>query len=126
MRCSTRCPRPRADLADGQRRKIDRLLDAGRRAARAAGCWRSARAGANCASARRRGARTSGRSRCRPSSNDWPGSASPRPGFTDRVDIDLCDYRDVEGRYDAVLSVEMIEAVGYRFWPTYFQTLDRW
>ena len=46
-------------------------------------------------------------------------------GLSDRVDIDLCDYRDVEGRYDAVLSVEMIEAVGYRFWPTYFQTLDR-
>ena len=36
-----------------------------------------------------------------------------------------CDYRDVDGCYDAVVSVEMIEAVGYRFWPTYFQTLDR-
>ena len=46
-------------------------------------------------------------------------------GLSDRVDIDLRDYRDVDGRYDAVLSVEMIEAVGYRFWPTYFQTLDR-
>ena len=45
--------------------------------------------------------------------------------MSDRVDIDLRDYRDVDGRYDAVLSVEMIEAVGYRFWPTYFQTLDR-
>ena len=37
----------------------------------------------------------------------------------------MLDYRDVEGCYDAVVSVEMIEAVGYRFWPTYFQTLDR-
>ncbi|MCW2562680.1 MAG: Cyclopropane-fatty-acyl-phospholipid synthase, partial [Mycobacterium sp.] len=46
-------------------------------------------------------------------------------GLSDRVDIDLCDYRDVYGRYDAVLSVEMIEAVGYRFWPTYFSALDR-
>lgn len=46
-------------------------------------------------------------------------------GFADRVDIDLCDYRDVDGRYDAVLSVEMVEAVGYRFWQTYFQALDR-
>ena len=36
-----------------------------------------------------------------------------------------CDYRDVDGRYDAVVSVEMIEAVGYHFWPTYFTTLDR-
>ena len=48
-------------LADAQRRKIDRLLDVGAGAAPAAGCWRSARAGANCASARPRGARTSGR-----------------------------------------------------------------
>ena len=46
-------------------------------------------------------------------------------GLSDRVEIDLCDYRDVDGRYDAVLSVEMVEAVGYRFWPTYFQALDR-
>ena len=46
-------------------------------------------------------------------------------GLSDRVTIELKDYREVDGRYDAVLSVEMIEAVGYRFWPTYFQTLDR-
>ena len=41
------------------------------------------------------------------------------------MDIELLDYRDVDGCYDAVVSVEMIEAVGYRFWPTYFQTLER-
>src|SRR6185312_15042758 len=46
-------------------------------------------------------------------------------GLADRVDIELLDYRDIDGCYDAVVSVEMIEAVGYRFWPTYFQTLDR-
>ena len=34
-------------------------------------------------------------------------------GLSDRVEIELCDYRDVDGRYDAVISVEMIEAVGY-------------
>jgi cyclopropane-fatty-acyl-phospholipid synthase len=39
--------------------------------------------------------------------------------------VELCDYRDVEGRYDAVVSVEMIEAVGERYWPTYFETVDR-
>ena len=37
----------------------------------------------------------------------------------------MCDYRDVDGCYDAVVSVEMIEAVGYRSWPQYFATLDR-
>ncbi|MGB8649188.1 MAG: cyclopropane-fatty-acyl-phospholipid synthase family protein [Mycobacteriales bacterium] len=46
-------------------------------------------------------------------------------GLSDRVTIDLCDYRDVQGRYDAVVSVEMIEAVGYKYWPDYFATLDR-
>jgi cyclopropane-fatty-acyl-phospholipid synthase len=42
----------------------------------------------------------------------------------DRVDIRVQDYRDVEGRYDAIVSVEMIEAVGEKWWPTYFRTLD--
>jgi cyclopropane-fatty-acyl-phospholipid synthase len=46
-------------------------------------------------------------------------------GFADRVTIELCDYRAVAGEYDAVISVEMIEAVGEAFWPTYFRTIDR-
>jgi len=46
-------------------------------------------------------------------------------GFADRVTIELCDYRAVTGEYDAVISVEMIEAVGEAFWPTYFRTIDR-
>ncbi|MFG3226879.1 class I SAM-dependent methyltransferase [Kitasatospora sp. NPDC048194] len=46
-------------------------------------------------------------------------------GHTDRVQVRLCDYRAAEGRYDAVVSVEMIEAVGRPFWPRYFATLDR-
>jgi cyclopropane-fatty-acyl-phospholipid synthase len=41
------------------------------------------------------------------------------------VDIRVQDYRDVVGIYDAIVSVEMIEAVGERWWPAYFQTLDR-
>ncbi|WP_256106995.1 cyclopropane-fatty-acyl-phospholipid synthase family protein [Streptomyces sp. ODS05-4] len=44
-------------------------------------------------------------------------------GHADRVDVRLCDYREVEGAYDAVVSVEMIEAVGAEFWPAYFATL---
>ena len=46
-------------------------------------------------------------------------------GVGDRVDVQLRDYRDAEGQYDAVVSVEMIEAVGERYWPTYFAALDR-
>ena len=48
-------------------------------------------------------------------------------GFADRVEVELMDYRALgsTGRtYDAVLSVEMIEAVGHEFWGTYFKTID--
>jgi cyclopropane-fatty-acyl-phospholipid synthase len=45
-------------------------------------------------------------------------------GLEDRVSIELCDYREAHGQYDAVVSVEMIEAVGAEFWPVYFRTLD--
>ncbi|MBP7565882.1 MAG: class I SAM-dependent methyltransferase [Burkholderiaceae bacterium] len=44
-------------------------------------------------------------------------------GLADRVDLRLQDYRDVQGRYDRIVSIEMIEAVGEAWWPTYFDTL---
>jgi cyclopropane-fatty-acyl-phospholipid synthase len=46
-------------------------------------------------------------------------------GLSELAQIDLCDYRDIEGCYDAVVSVEMIEAVGYHAWPRYFATLEQ-
>jgi cyclopropane-fatty-acyl-phospholipid synthase len=46
-------------------------------------------------------------------------------GAGERVDIQLRDYREVRGRYDAVVSVEMIEAVGANHWDAYFSTIDR-
>ncbi|WP_198676358.1 SAM-dependent methyltransferase [Kribbella monticola] len=39
--------------------------------------------------------------------------------------VELRDYRETEGQYDAVVSVEMIEAVGEQYWPAYFATIDR-
>ncbi|WP_405060030.1 cyclopropane-fatty-acyl-phospholipid synthase family protein [Kribbella sp. NBC_01505] len=39
------------------------------------------------------------------------------------AEVELCDYRDVAGQYDAIVSVEMIEAVGEQYWPTYFETV---
>ncbi|MGH9000846.1 MAG: class I SAM-dependent methyltransferase [Acidimicrobiia bacterium] len=45
-------------------------------------------------------------------------------GHAGSVTIELCDYRDVEGTYDAVVSVEMIEAVGAPFWGGYFAAVD--
>ncbi len=44
-------------------------------------------------------------------------------GFDAQIDLRLQDYRDVEGQYDNVVSIEMLEAVGERFWPVYFDTL---
>ncbi|MFD4370701.1 class I SAM-dependent methyltransferase [Streptomyces sp. NPDC058486] len=46
-------------------------------------------------------------------------------GVAHRVRVELRDYREVEGRYDSVVSVEMIEAVGAEYWPTYFASLRR-
>ena len=46
-------------------------------------------------------------------------------GVSDRVDARLQDYREIEGKYDAIVSVEMIEAVGEAYWAAYFATLDR-
>ncbi|MCX9154907.1 cyclopropane-fatty-acyl-phospholipid synthase family protein [Niveibacterium sp. 24ML] len=46
-----------------------------------------------------------------------------RVGFADKADFELCDYRDVRGHYDHIVSIEMYEAVGERFWPSYFQQL---
>jgi cyclopropane-fatty-acyl-phospholipid synthase len=43
----------------------------------------------------------------------------------DKVSIQLTDYRDVEGEFDAVASVEMVEAVGQDYWPAYLQTIAR-
>lgn len=44
-------------------------------------------------------------------------------GVADRVDLRLQDYRDVAGRFDRIVSIEMIEAVGEAYWPAYFATL---
>jgi cyclopropane-fatty-acyl-phospholipid synthase len=43
-----------------------------------------------------------------------------KAGLSDRVDIRRQDYRDVEGQFDKVASIEMFEAVGEKYWPAYF------
>jgi cyclopropane-fatty-acyl-phospholipid synthase len=48
-----------------------------------------------------------------------------RAGLADRVSIELCDYREAAGAYDAVASVEMAEAVGQEYWPAYLQSIAR-
>jgi cyclopropane-fatty-acyl-phospholipid synthase len=40
------------------------------------------------------------------------------------ADIRMQDYRDVRGTFDMIVSIEMFEAVGERYWPTYFKMLS--
>ena len=46
-------------------------------------------------------------------------------GLANSSDLRLCDYRDSEGQYDAVASIEMFEAVGESYWPSYFECVAR-
>lgn len=112
------------DLHEAQLRKIDRLLDAagvgaGTRVLEIGTGW-----GELAIRAAARGATV----RSVTLSTEQQALARERiaaAGLAHRVDVELCDYRDVTGTYDAVLSVEMIEAVGWEYWETYFRTLDR-
>ncbi|MGX6510113.1 class I SAM-dependent methyltransferase [Rhodococcus sp. SJ-2] len=111
-------------LETSQHRKIDRLLDAadvraGTRLLEIGTGW-----GELSVRAAKRGATV----RSVTLSTEQQALARRRvaeAGLSDRVQIDLLDYRAVDGEYDAIVSVEMIEAVGYDYWPTYFRSLDR-
>ena len=44
-------------------------------------------------------------------------------GLSDLVEFKLQDYRDETGQYDGIASIEMFEAVGQKYWPSYFKVL---
>lgn len=48
-----------------------------------------------------------------------------RQGLNKMIDIKLMDYRQLQGRYDKIVSIEMIEAVGYKYLDDYFKTIHR-
>ncbi len=53
-------------------------------------------------------------------------SLASADGAAPAVDLRLQDYRDIQdGPYDAICSIEMVEAVGQQYWPTYFQSVNR-
>ena len=72
--------------------------------------------------ARQRGCRVTGITLSR-EQHDFACGRIQELGLNDRIDIRLEDYRDVEGRFDRIASIEMFEAVGERYWPLYFQRL---
>ncbi len=54
---------------------------------------------------------------------DYAVDRMARAGLSDRVEIKLQDYRDERGTYDGIASIEMFEAVGEKYWPTYFNAV---
>ncbi|EYD72496.1 SAM-dependent methyltransferase [Limimaricola hongkongensis] len=54
---------------------------------------------------------------------DYARARIARAGLSERVELQLLDYRDARGQYDGVASIEMFEAVGERYWPVYFDAL---
>lgn len=46
-------------------------------------------------------------------------------GLGDRVSVELCDYRSVQGVYDRIVSIEMLEAVGHQYYGEFFRICDR-
>jgi cyclopropane-fatty-acyl-phospholipid synthase len=112
------------DLAGAQRRKIDRLLD---RAGVGPGC-RLLEIGTGWGELAIRAARRGATVHTVTISREQAELATRRiaeAGLASQVRVELCDYRDVEGQFDAICSVEMIEAVGDRYWDTFFTALDR-
>jgi cyclopropane-fatty-acyl-phospholipid synthase len=57
--------------------------------------------------------------------HDYAKAWIEREGLGDRITLLLEDYRKLEGRYDKLVSIEMIEAVGHAFLPDYFRQLSR-
>jgi cyclopropane-fatty-acyl-phospholipid synthase len=60
-----------------------------------------------------------------PSQLTWAKAVVENVGLSDAVDLRLQDYRDVQGQFDRIVSIEMFEAVGEAYWPDYFATLKR-
>ena len=61
---------------------------------------------------------------------DWAQKRMQREGVAERADLRLQDYRDIgkttrDEPFDAICSIEMVEAVGRAYWPEYFQTVAR-
>jgi cyclopropane-fatty-acyl-phospholipid synthase len=124
-------PEPGGDLAEAQARKIERLLDrtdvrSGSRVLEIGTGW-----GELAIRAAERGALVHSIT-LSTEQKDLAEQRIADAGLSDRVSVELLDYRALVsagsahvGAYDAVLSVEMIEAVGYDFWNEYFGILDQ-
>jgi cyclopropane-fatty-acyl-phospholipid synthase len=55
----------------------------------------------------------------------WAEARLAAAGLAGRTAIELADYRDLSGEFDAIASVEMVEAVGQEYWPEYLRSIAR-
>ena len=60
-----------------------------------------------------------------PAQAEWARQKVAEAGLSDRIEIRLQDYRDVDGQFDKIASIEMFEAVGEEYWPVFFQTVSQ-
>jgi len=113
-------PRPAMSLAEGQRAKLDRLCDLLALSPRdhllEIGCgW----GGMAIHAARTRGCRVTAVTVSR-EQHALAAARVAAAGLADRVAIQYRDYRELDGRYGKVVSIEMLEAVGHDYLPAYF------
>ncbi|QIK95498.1 class I SAM-dependent methyltransferase [Sphingomonas sp. HDW15A] len=112
------------DLEAGQRRKVETLLDRldikpGDRLLEIGCGW-----GSLAIAAAQRGARVTGLT-LSTEQKDWGDAKVRECNLQDLIEIRLQDYRDIDERFDAIASVEMVEAVGERWWPAYLDCIAR-
>jgi len=112
-------------LAQAQRNKLHRLIDlAGIRPEHHVleiGCgW----GGFAIEAAKRTGCRVTGIT-ISEEQYDYAVERVNAENLHDRIEIVLCDYREMRGDFDRIVSIEMLEAVGHAYYGTYFATCDR-
>ncbi len=119
-----RFTKARDSLENAQKRKVAMLLDRldlrpGQRLLEIGCGW-----GSLAIAAARRGAEVVGLTLSH-EQKAWAEQKIAAAGFADRIEIRLQDYRETAERFDAVASVEMVEAVGQRWWGAYLDTIAR-
>lgn len=121
---SARFPDPNTSLEEAQRHKIATLLDRlnlkpGQRLLEIGCGW-----GSLGIEAAQRGAQVVGLT-LSTEQKAWAERKIIEAGLSDRIEIRIQDYREITEQFDAVTSVEMVEAVGMRWWPAYFDSIAR-
>ena len=121
---SARFASPGESLEEGQHRKIHSLLDRldlkpGQRLLEIGCGW-----GTLAIEAARRGASVVGLT-LSTEQKAWAEQKIADAGFSDKIEIRLQDYRETSEQFDAVASVEMVEAFGRRWWGAYLDSVAR-